>query len=89
MGARGEHVPWVKVQKGHEEVYAYGRAGGDDQIGEYIVAEVEGGGWIFELDNDDVHGCEDGVEHDYGVYDETGHVHLLGSKRKVSHKTRG
>ena len=77
-------MPWVKVEEGHEEVYAYCRAGRYDQVGEDIVAKVEGCCWIFELDDDDVYGCEDGVDHDYRVYDETGHVHFLGSERKVS-----
>ena len=69
MAAGGEHVPWVKVDKGHEEVYAYGRAGGDDQVGKDVVAKVKGCGRIFEFNNDDVYGREDGVSHDYRVYD--------------------
>ena len=62
-------MPWIEVEKGHEEVYAYGCAGGDDQIGKDIVAKSEGGGWTFELNNNDVYGCEDGVSHNYRVYD--------------------
>ena len=47
-------MPWVKVDKGHEEVYAYGRAGGDNQIGEDVVAKVEGRFRIFELDDHNI-----------------------------------
>ena len=69
LSAGGEHVPWVEVDKGHEEVNAYGRACGDDQVGEDIVAKVEGCCWTFELDNDDIYGREDCVGHNYRIYD--------------------
>lgn len=35
----GEHMPWIEVKKGHQEVEAHGRAGGDDQVREDVVAD--------------------------------------------------
>ena len=40
---------------------------------------MEGGFRVFELRDYDVDGCEDGVGHDDGIYDEAGHEHFLGS----------
>ena len=40
-------MPRVEVEEGHEEVEADGGAGGDDEVGENVVAEVEGGGGGF------------------------------------------
>lgn len=79
LRGRGEHVPGVEVEEGHEEVEADGGGGGDDQVGEEVVAQLERGGGRFELDNDNVQGGEGGVGHDYRVHDQAGHEHLLGS----------
>lgn len=37
----GEHMPGVEIKKGHQEVEAHGRAGGDDQVREDVVADGE------------------------------------------------
>lgn len=55
LGGGGEHVPGVEVEEGHEEVKADGCGGGDDEIGEDVVAEDLGLLWILQLfhDNED------------------------------------
>lgn len=35
---RCDHVPWVKVQKGHEEVDPQSGCGGDDEVSEDVVS---------------------------------------------------
>lgn len=37
----GEHMPGVEIKKGHQEVEAHGRAGGDDQVREDVIADGE------------------------------------------------
>lgn len=61
---RGEHVPWVQVQEGHEEVQPERRAGRDDQVREDVVAQREARAGVFELRDDDVERCEGRVSHD-------------------------
>jgi len=39
LGCGGEHMPWIKVEEGHEEVETHGRARGDDKVGEDVVAD--------------------------------------------------
>jgi hypothetical protein len=34
-------VPWVEVEEGHEEVESDSRGGGDDEVGEDVVPELE------------------------------------------------
>ena len=84
LGGRGEHVPGVEVEEGHEEVEADGGAGRDDEVGEDVVADHQGSGGVFELRDDDVEGGEGGVGHDDGVDDEAGCEHFLGSGFAVS-----
>jgi len=62
---RGEHVPGVEVEEGHEEVQAQGGARGDDQVREDVVAEREARAGVLELRDDDVEGREGRVGHDY------------------------
>ena len=76
---RGEHVPGVEIEEGHEEVEADGGGGGDDEVGEDIVAHDECSEGVFELGDDDVHGAEEGVAHDNRIYDHAGHEHSLGT----------
>jgi len=80
----GEHVPWVEIEEGHEEVDADGGGGGDDEVREDIVAEAEGRERRFELRDDYVEGGKCIVGHDDGVDNHTGHEHLLGSIQKLS-----
>ena len=79
LGRGGEHVPGVEVEEGHEEVEADGGGGGDDQVGEDVVAELEGGVRVAELGDDDVEGGEGGVGHDYRVDYHAGHEHAFGA----------
>lgn len=79
LGRGGEHVPGVEVEEGHEEVEADGGGGGDDQVGEHVVAEREAGVRVAELADDDVEGREGGVGHDDGVDDHAGHEHAFGA----------
>ena len=72
-----DHVPWIQVQEGHEEVQAHGRGGRDDQVGEDVVAQTQLGEGILELDDDDVERGEGVVGHDYGIDDHAGHEHFL------------
>lgn len=72
-------MPWIEVEEGHEEVQPDGGGGGDDQVGEEVVAQFQRGRRGFELEDDDVKGGECGVSHDYRVHDQTGHEHLFGS----------
>ena len=65
----GEHMPGVEVKEGHEEVEANGGGGGDDEVGEDVVADGEGGFGGAKLDNDNVEGTKGGVGHDDGVDD--------------------
>ncbi len=67
MSATGEHVPWIKIEEGHEEVDTHCGAGRDDEIGEDIIAEMERRRWALELYYHDVDGCKDRVRHDDGV----------------------
>lgn len=78
-------MPGVQVQEGHQEVEADGCGGGDDQVGEDIVAECFLGFGVFQLDHDDVDGGECGVGHDDAVCDHTAQEHLLGALWTVSH----
>ena len=83
LGGGGEHVPGVEVEERHEEVEADGGGCGDDEVGEDVVAEVEGGFGVFKLDDDDVKGAEDGVDHYYGIDYHAGHEHFLGSEMEI------
>lgn len=65
----GEHVPGIEVEEGHEEVEADGGAGGDDQVREEVVAQLEGGAGRAQLEDDDVESREGGVGHDDRVDD--------------------
>lgn len=80
----GEHVPGIEVEEGHEEVDADGGAGGDDEVGEDVVANDEGRERGFELDDDYVEGGKCIVDHDDRVHDHTGHEHFLGAIPKTS-----
>ena len=64
-------MPGIEVEEGHEIIEANGRAGGDDEVGEDVVAEDEGGSWVFELGDDDEEGGEGGICHNNGVDDQT------------------
>ena len=64
-------MPRVQVEEGHEEVEADGRTGGDNEVREDVVAEDKGGGWAFELGDDDVESGKGGIGHDDGVNDQT------------------
>ena len=35
---RGEHMPGVKIEERHEEVEPHCRGGGDDKVGEDVIA---------------------------------------------------
>lgn len=74
-------MPWVEVEEGHDEVEADGGGGGDDEVGEEVVAEFEVRRWRFELEDYDVEGREGGVGHYDRVDDYAGHEHSLGSVR--------
>ena len=39
LACGGEHMPWIKIKEGHEEIEADCRARGDDKVGEDVVAE--------------------------------------------------
>lgn len=86
LRGRGEHVPGIEVEEGHEEVEADGGGGGDDEVGEEVVAQFQGGGGEAELQDDDVQGGEGGVGHYHGVDDQGGHEHFLGALRAVAHR---
>ena len=79
LSGRGEHVPRVEVEERHEEVDADCGASGDNQIGKDVVAKVERGFWVFQLQDHDVDRCEYCVCHDYGIADKAAHEHLLSS----------
>ena len=74
-------MPGVEVEEGHEEVKADGGGRGDDEVGEYIIADGEGCFRGAELDDDDVEGTEGGVGHDYRVDDQGRHEHFLGPEK--------
>ena len=76
---RGEHVPGVQVQEGHEEVEADGRARGHDQVGEDVIADVQGAQGGLELRDDDVEGGEGGVGHYHGEDEHGGEEHFFGA----------
>lgn len=69
LGRGGEHVPRIEVEEGHEEVQTDGGGGGDDKVGEEVVAQFQRGRRGFELEDDDVKGGERGVGHDHRVHD--------------------
>lgn len=77
-------MPGVEVEEGHDEVEADGGGGGDDEVGEEVVAEFEACRWRFELEDYDVEGREGGVRHYDRVDDYTGHEHSLGSRRAAA-----
>lgn len=85
LRGRGEHVPGVEVEEGHEEVEADGGGGGDDEVGEEVVAQFDVCGRLAELEDDDVEGGEGGVGHYNGVDDQGGHEHFLRPLRPVAH----
>ena len=85
LRGRGEHVPRVEVEEGHEEVQADGGAGGDDEVGEDIVAELELGAGCGDLAYDDVDRGEGGVRHDDAVPNHGGEEHFLGALRPIAH----
>lgn len=72
-------MPGVEVEEGHQEVEADGGGGGDDQVGEHVVAEREAGAWVAELGDDDVEGGEGGVGHYDGVDYHARHEHAFGA----------
>lgn len=84
LGRGGEHVPGVKVEEGHEEVEAHGGGGGDDEVGEEVVAEFEVRRGGFELKDYYVEGREGGVGHYDRIDDYAGHEHSLGSGKGSS-----
>ena len=77
-------MPGIEVEEGHQEVQSHGRAGGDDEIGEDVVAQLERDGGSFELRNDDVDGGEDCVCHDDREDYHAGHEYLLGARETLS-----
>lgn len=85
----GEHVPGVEVEEGHEEVEADGGSGGDDEVGEDVVAEFEGGVGGSELGDDDVEGGEGGVGHYDGVDDYAGHEHSFRAEDRLAGSGKG
>lgn len=80
LGGGGEHVPGIKVDEGHEEVETDGGADADDQVGEDVVADSEGGAGVAQLDDDDVDGAEKRVGHDDGVDDHGGEEHFFSAE---------
>lgn len=84
LSRRGEHVPRVEVKKRHQEVEAYGRTCGDDQVREDVVPNGKRRVGVLELRDDDVECCKGGVGHDDGVNDKTGHEHLFGPDGDIS-----
>ena len=82
-------MPGVEVEEGHEEVEADGGGGGDDEVGEDVVAEFEGGVGGSELGDDDVEGGEGGVGHYDGVDDYAGHEHSFGSEHRLAGHKKG
>ena len=79
----GKHVPGVEVEEGHEEVKAYGRDGGDDEVGEDIITDFKAA--CFELNNYDVKGGEGVVGHYYAVGYHGAHIEPLCSLGPVTH----
>lgn len=81
-------MPGVEIEEGHEEVQADGRGGGDDEIGEDVVADGDGSfiiaGVRGELEDDDVEGAEGGVGHYYRVDNHGREEHFLGTGLGVS-----
>lgn len=77
-------MPGVEVEEGHEEVEAHGGGGGDDEIGEEVVAEFEVRRGGFELEDYYVEGREGGVGHYDRVDDYARHEHSLGSGKGSS-----
>ncbi len=69
MSGRGEHTPGIKVEEGHQEVESNSRDGGDDQVGEHVVAEFDFRVLLRHLPDDDVDTCEYGICHDNSVDD--------------------
>jgi len=85
LGGGGEHVPGVEVEEGHEEVEADGGGGGDEEVGECVVAELELRVLGCELLDDDPEGGEDGVHHDYRVDNHAHQIQSLGSLGTITH----
>ena len=85
LRGRGEHVPGIEIHKGHEEVEADGRCGGDDEVGEGVVADCFGGIVVLELVDDNVDRGEGCVGHDETVADHTPKEHLFSALRTVAH----
>ena len=79
LRGRGEHVPRVEVEEGHEEIEADGGGGGDDEVGEDVVAQVERGFGALQLRHDDVERGEGRICHNHRVDDQTGHEHSFGA----------
>ena len=60
-------MPRVEIEEGHEEIESDGRGGGNDEIGEDVIAEHDGASRIFELPYHDEDGGKGGVNHDDAV----------------------
>ena len=78
-------MPRIEVHERHEEVKTDGRRGGDDQIGEDIVADLLWLTRIPQLRDDNVYGCKSCVCHDDAVSRHTRQEHFLGSLWSVTH----
>ena len=83
---RGEHVPGIEIEEGHEEVESYGGGGGYDHVCENVVAELEGFGVVRELTDDDKECGKCGVRHDDTIDDHGGKIESLGSLWSVAHR---
>ncbi len=78
-------MPRIEVEEGHQEVEAQGGAGGDDEIGEHVVAERQGCLGVLQLGDDDIQRREGGIGHNDRVDDKTRHEHLLRPATIVSY----
>lgn len=85
LARRGEHVPGVEVEEGHDEVEADGGEGRDDEVREDVLAEVDiRVVLLLELPHDDEDCGKGRVDHDDAVGDHAEHVQFLGALRTVA-----
>lgn len=78
-------MPWVEIQEAHDEVDADGRDGGDNHVGEDVVAEFDLGTWILECLYHDEERGEGRVCHDETIHNHARQVHLLRALWSITH----